>query len=146
MSEIDDLIKLLKEKNIWHELNLTKKELKQALEISMNEEAKALVTDCFRNNPRLEELHGMDKFSQDDIKIIMKYAVNRMYYWLWLKKNYDFSYQKNLKLTHLIYSDIWDDPDIDVEKQLLKDLEIGPKIGLMLISNVIKDKKKRGKK
>ena len=134
MNDIDELIKTLKEKNVWNELKITEKEFEKALTISLEEEAKALVADCFRNNPKIEEIHSRDKISQGEMKKIMKYAVNRMYYWLWLKENINFIYQKNLKLNGLIYSDRWDKPDIDVEKQLEKDSELSPMAVTWLIS------------
>ena len=115
MSEIDDLIKILKDKGVWKELNLTNKEFKEALTISLNDEAKSLVADCFRNNPKIEQLHDYDKISQEDMKTIMKHAVNRMYYWLWLKENYKFIYDMHLKTNHLIYTNKWDVPEIDID-------------------------------
>jgi len=126
MDEFEELIKILKEKNVWDQLEITEEGLEDALSITLEEEAKSLVADCFRNNPTLEYIHGRDGISQEEMKEIMKYAVNRMYYWLCVREISDFIYQKNLKLNGLIYSDIWDDPDIDVEKQMIKDSEITP--------------------
>jgi hypothetical protein len=134
MKDIEKLIKILKKKKVWCQINMTEKEFEKALSISMEEEAKALVADCFRNNPKLEEIHSRNNISQDEMKEMMKYAVNRMYYWLWLKKKINFIYQKNLKLNGLIYSDSWDKPDIDVKKQLEKESEVSPMAVSWLIS------------
>ena len=144
MFEIDDLIELLNEKEIWNELNLTKQEFKKAMKLSMKDEAKSLVADCFRNGP-LEDLHAKGKISQEEMKELMKYAVNRMFYWLWLKKNSNFLYNFELKAYHLIYSNGWDDPDIDVEEQLRKSVEAVNFSGRVLISKAVHDKKEKEK-
>jgi len=143
MSDIDNLIDFLKEKNVWRDLKLTKKEFKKSLEISMNDEAKGLVADAFRNNPCLENLHSEDKISQEEMKTIMKYAVNRIYYWLWLKENSMFLYNMHLKLTHLIYSDRWDNPDIDVEKELQKNKDVDELAAKFLICKATHNKKNK---
>lgn len=142
MFEIDDLIELLNEKELWNELNLTKQEFKKVMKLSIAEEAKSLVADCFRNGP-LEDLHAKSKISQEEMKELMKYAVNRMFYWLWLKENSNFLYNIKLKTNHLIYSSGWDEPDIDVEEQLRKSVETINFSGMVLISKAVHDKKEK---
>jgi hypothetical protein len=49
MFDIDDLIEMLKEEEIYNEFDLTKQDIKKAIKLSMEEEAKSLVADCLRN-------------------------------------------------------------------------------------------------
>jgi hypothetical protein len=53
------------------------KELKK-IQTTIEQQAKAIVADAFRNNHKLEELHANGKISQDDMKTIMKHAVDHV--------------------------------------------------------------------
>jgi hypothetical protein len=110
-------------KKPWEGLGMSKKEFMKVINISKDDEAKALVAYCFRNNPRLEELHCENKISQEDMKTMMKYAVNQMYYFLWLRDESNMFYQAVMRFNHLFFTTKWDDPDIDIEERRLMDIE-----------------------
>lgn len=78
--------------------------------ISTDEEAKAIVSSAFRNNPTLENIHSNDKISQSEMKEIVKFAVNQVNFMLWAKRNHRKFYFKLIKLQNMCYTLDWDDP------------------------------------
>ena len=85
-------------------------------------EAKALVALAFRNGP-IEELHagklcptcsGQPEFSRisdEELKTIMKSAVDTLYRLLWQREYDPEKYQRNVALG-LRYTKHWDDPEL----------------------------------
>lgn len=85
-------------------------------------EAKALVALAFRNGP-IEELHAgitcpvcngkteMPHISDEEMKRLMKSAVNALYRLLWQREYEPAHYQENLTLGHR-YTLHWDDPEM----------------------------------
>jgi hypothetical protein len=90
-------------------------------------EAKNLVALAFRNGP-IEDVHygkdcplcaGKPEYShitQDEMKEIMKKAVDALYNLLWLKKNDPEKYAENLAFGNR-YTRLWDDPGADKRSQ-----------------------------
>ena len=86
-------------------------------------EAKSLVALAFRNGP-IEDIHygkdcphcdGRPEYShitQDEMKNIMKQAVDALYNLLWLKQNDPEKYARTLELGNR-YTRLWDDPRAD---------------------------------
>jgi hypothetical protein len=89
-------------------------------------EAKAITALAFRNGP-IEEIHageacdacrGKPEFSHisdDEIKRIMKAAVNAMYRLLWQRDHDPEAYLKSLTLGER-YTHRWDDPEIETPR------------------------------
>lgn len=85
-------------------------------------ETKALVALAFRNGP-IEDVHAgklcltcggrseYSRVSDEQMKAIMKSAVNRLYSLLWQRENDVADYAKSLALG-MKYSTRWDDPEI----------------------------------
>ena len=85
-------------------------------------EAKAMVALAFRNGP-IEGLHGgkpcaacagrqdVSRISNDEIKAIMKSAVDTLYRLLWQRENDPAAYLRNLELGER-YTVQWDDPEL----------------------------------
>jgi hypothetical protein len=90
-------------------------------------EVKNLVAMAFRNGP-IEDIHygkecplcaGKPEYShitQDEMKKIMKQAVDTLYKLLWLKKNDPDNYAENLEFGNR-YTRLWDDPGADKRSQ-----------------------------
>jgi hypothetical protein len=90
-------------------------------------EAKSIVALAFRNGP-IEDVHygkecplcaGGPEYShitQDEMKKIMKHAVDTLYNLLWLKKNDPEKYAENLEWGNR-YTRLWDDPGADKRSQ-----------------------------
>ena len=86
-------------------------------------EAKSIVALAFRNGP-IEDVHygkecslcaGRPEYShitQDEIKNIMKQAVDALYNLLWIKQHDPEKYARTLKLGNR-YTRLWDDPKTD---------------------------------
>jgi len=84
-------------------------------------EAKMIVALAFRNGP-IEDLHagktcptcsvesGYSRISDEEMKEIMKAAVNSVYSLLWKKDNDSEAYAKSLVLGAR-YTQHWDDPE-----------------------------------
>ena len=84
-------------------------------------EAKMIVALAFRNGP-IEDLHagktcptcsvesGYSRISDEEMKEIMKAAVNSVYSLLWKKDNDSEAYAKSLVLGAR-YTQRWDDPE-----------------------------------
>ena len=85
-------------------------------------EAKAMVALAFRNGP-IEDFHGgkpcaacagrqdVSRISNDEIKAIMKSAVDTLYRLLWQRENDSVAYLRNLELGER-YTKQWDDPEL----------------------------------
>ena len=88
---------------------------------SLAAEAKALVALAFRNGP-IEDLHAgracaacngnpeISHISDEEMKNIMKAAVNKVYSLLWHRENDSEAYGKSLVLGAR-YTQRWDDPE-----------------------------------
>jgi len=74
---------------------------------TLEEEAKALVRLCFRDGP-IEDIHADGRISQQEMKEIMKHAVNMMYHFLKIKEACPEVYAAYIKFFAPPY---WDDPD-----------------------------------
>jgi hypothetical protein len=84
-------------------------------------EAKVIVALAFRNGP-IEDLHAgricptcsadsnYSRISNDEMKEIMKQAVNKVYSLLWQREHDSEAYAKSLILGKR-YSSRWDDPE-----------------------------------
>ena len=96
--------------------------MKMMLDPDLAEEAKALVALAFRNGP-IEDLHAgrpcavcsgnqeISHISDEEMKAIMKSAVNNLYRLLW-QRDYDpMAYQENLALGRRDTLH-WDDPEL----------------------------------
>jgi hypothetical protein len=91
------------------------------LDPSLAQEAKALVALAFRNGP-IEDLHAgrpcvacngnpdISHISDEEMKKIMKAAVNKVYSLLWQGENDNDAYLKSLAMGRR-FSRQWDDPD-----------------------------------
>ena len=100
------------------ELKRNIEEFNKTTKITIEEEAKGIVAMAFRGGP-LEDIHAgeemdipknVSRINQKEMKEIMKYAVDEVNFYLWLKKNRPVFYKcliKNfgVKLTHR-----WDKP------------------------------------
>ena len=85
-------------------------------------EAKAMVALAFRNGP-IEALHGgkpcdacagnqeISRISKDEMKAIMKSAVDTLYRLLWQRENDPAAYLRNLEFGER-YIRQWDDPEL----------------------------------
>jgi len=88
------------------------------------EEAKSLVVLAFRNGP-IEDIHagrscphcaGNQEYSHitdDEMKLLMKNAVNRVYELLWLKTHHPEKYQASVEFGAR-YTSKWDDPEVNL--------------------------------
>ena len=84
-------------------------------------EAKALVALAFRNGP-IEDLHAgrpcaacsgkpeISHISDEEMKTLMKSAVNTLYWLLWLREHDPSTYEEKLALGRR-YTQLWDDPE-----------------------------------
>lgn len=77
---------------------------------------------CFRNGP-VEDMHAEGKLSQEDMKILNKYLVDRMGLLVFLFGLADFDRIKMATHFDAQCGSDWDDPDID---RLLKEFRISP--------------------
>jgi hypothetical protein len=96
--------------------------MKMTLDPELASEAKALVALAFRNGP-IENLHagrpcpacsGLPEISHitdDEMKILMKAAVNALYRLLWKREHDPRSYDEDLALGRR-YISHWDDPGL----------------------------------
>jgi len=87
------------------------------------DQAKALVAIAFRNGP-LEDIHagelcpkceGGPQYSHitdDEMRRLMKFAVDRMYTLLYMREFNLEQYKSLVQLTNLIYTKRWDDPQL----------------------------------
>ena len=96
--------------------------MKMTLDPDLAEEAKALVALAFRNGP-IEDLHAgrpckvcsgnqeISHISDEEMKKIMRSAVNNLYRLLWQRDCDPMAYQENLALGRR-YTSHWDDPEL----------------------------------
>ncbi|MBE7492949.1 MAG: hypothetical protein HS108_14505 [Planctomycetes bacterium] len=86
------------------------------------QEAKAIVALAFRNGP-IENLHagkrcpacagqeGFSRITDDEMKVIMKNAVNQMAKLLWLRDNQPSQYGREIEFGNR-YIREWDEPEL----------------------------------
>jgi hypothetical protein len=84
-------------------------------------EAKAIVALAFRNGP-IEDLHagrpcptctgceGYSRITDDEMKLIMKHAVDHVYYLLLLREEDPFEYESKISFGER-YTAKWDEPE-----------------------------------
>ncbi|MGA7831494.1 MAG: hypothetical protein WCA21_11075 [Terracidiphilus sp.] len=96
--------------------------MKITLDHTLASEAKAMVALAFRNGP-IEALHAgkpcaactgdstVSHISNEEMKAIMKSAVDTVYRLLWQRENDSEHYLKNMALGER-YTARWDDPEI----------------------------------
>ena len=96
--------------------------MKMTLDPDLAVEAKALVALAFRNGP-IEDVHAgkpctvcngnqeISHISDEEMKAIMKSAVNTLYRLLWQRDRDPMAYQENLALGRR-YTSHWDDPEL----------------------------------
>ena len=95
--------------------------MKMTLDADLVVEAKALVALAFRNGP-IEDLHAgrpcttsgnreVSHISDEEMKAIMKSAVNTLYRLLWQRDCDPMAYNQNLALGRR-YTLHWDDPEL----------------------------------
>jgi len=96
--------------------------MKIALDLALAIEAKSMVALAFRNGP-IEALHAgkpcavcsgnptVSHISDEEMKAMMKSAVNTLYRLLWQRKNDSEAYIENLALGQQ-YTKRWDDPEL----------------------------------
>jgi len=104
--------------------------MKMTLESDLAAEAKALVALAFRNRP-IEDLHagkpceicnGRREFSHisdDEMKALMKSAVDALYLLLWEREYDPASYRDRLSLGRR-YTQSWDDPEFRKPGRVLR--------------------------
>jgi hypothetical protein len=97
--------------------------MEMTLDHTLAIEAKTMVALAFRNGP-IEDLHagkpcatcsgnpGVSHISDEEMKTMMKSAVNTLYRLLWQRENDPAAYLENLALGKQ-YTKRWDDPEID---------------------------------
>ena len=98
--------------------------MKMTLDPDLAVEAKALVALAFRNGP-IEDLHAgrpcavcsgnraISHISDDEMKAIMKSAVDALYRLLWLRDSDPVAYKEKLALGRR-FTLHWDDPELKV--------------------------------
>lgn len=98
--------------------------MKMTLDPDLAVEAKALVALAFRNGP-IEDLHAgractvcsgnqeISHISDEEMKTIMKSAVNTLYRLLWLRDSDPAAYNEKLALGRR-FTLHWDDPELKV--------------------------------
>ena len=96
--------------------------MEMTLDHALAIEAKAMVALAFRNGP-IEALHAgkpctvcsgnqaVSHISDEEMKAMMKSAVNSLYRLLWQRKNDSEAYVKNMALGQQ-YTMQWDDPEL----------------------------------
>ena len=97
--------------------------MKITLDHTLASKTKAMVALAFRNGP-IEALHAgkpcavcsgnsaVSHISDEEMKVIMKSAVNTLYRLLWQRKNDSVAYIENIALGQQ-YTMQWDDPDLN---------------------------------
>jgi hypothetical protein len=96
--------------------------MKMTLDTELAAEAKALVALTFRNGP-IEDLHAgrpcavcsgdreISDITDEEMKAIMKSAVNTIYRFLWLRDSDPVTYNEKLALGRR-FTMHWDDPEL----------------------------------
>ncbi|MCZ7608516.1 MAG: hypothetical protein M5U25_21225 [Planctomycetota bacterium] len=92
-------------------------------EEKLGREAKALVALAFRNGP-IENLHagkrcpacagqeGFSRITDEEMKLVMKNAVNQMAKLLWLRDNDPADYERHVEFGNR-YTRAWDEPEFE---------------------------------
>lgn len=78
-------------------------------ETSVADEAKAIVALAFRNGP-IESCHAGDGISDEDMRAIMKHAVDWVYLLLKLRDSGEPFFDAVVQLG-MLFTTAWDDPD-----------------------------------
>jgi hypothetical protein len=76
-------------------------------------EAKAIVALAFRNGP-IEKIHADSRITQDEMRQIIKVAVDRVYTLLWLRDTKPEQLAGILKLGDS-YAQSWDEPELTAD-------------------------------
>jgi hypothetical protein len=96
-----------------------------AIDPLLAKEAKSIAIHAFRNSP-IEDIHagihcprcaGKQKYSHitdDEMKLLNKTAVNRVYTMLWLKTHEPEKYKAFVEIGSLFASG-WDEPELDFQ-------------------------------
>jgi len=107
--------------------------MKITLDPELAAEAKALVALAFRNGP-IENLHAgkpcavcsgksdISHISDEEMKLLMKSAVDALYRLLWMREHDPRSYDEQLALGRR-YTLHWDDPELKKPRRAGLDLE-----------------------
>lgn len=107
--------------------------MKITLDPELATEAKALVSLAFRNGP-IENLHAgkpctvcsgksdISHISDEEMKGLMRLAVNALYRLLWMREHDPRSYGEQLALGRR-YTLHWDDPELKKPRRAGSDLE-----------------------
>jgi len=101
------------------------------LDLTIEQEAKAIVMWSFRGCPTLESIHAgeeqdipenISRISEEEMKQIMKYAVDEAHFFLWLKKNRELVYKSSIIMGSEMTAH-WDKPrnPWNMYQELLKD-------------------------
>jgi len=113
--------------------------MKMTLDLDLAAEAKAMVALAFRNGP-IEDLHAgrpctvcsgnreISHISDEEMKTIMKSAVNTLYRLLWQRDCDPVAYNENLALGRR-YTMHWDDPELKKNNQQRVTPEMTPSTG-----------------
>jgi hypothetical protein len=100
-----------------------KRKLRFTIDPFLAQEAKSIVVHAFRNGP-IEDIHagvgcprcmGKVKYSHitdEEMKLLNKTFVNRVYTLLWLKSNEPETYRSTVEIGSLFASE-WDAPEFD---------------------------------
>ena len=96
--------------------------MKMTLDLDLAQEAKALVALAFRNGP-IEDLHAgspcavcsgrpdISHISNEEMRAVIKSAVNALYHLLWQRDHDPAAYNENLALGRRYTTD-WDAPEL----------------------------------
>ena len=105
--------------------NPSRERRRLAIEPLLAKEAKSIAIHVFRNGP-IEDIHagihcprcaGKQKYShitEDEMKLLNKTAVNRVYTLLWLKTHEPEKYKVFVEIGSLFASG-WDEPEFDFQ-------------------------------
>ena len=77
--------------------------------------AKAITVEAFRNGP-VEDMHAEGKLSDEDMKILNKYMVNKIARLMYLYETGDFTAMEILLSWAAACASEWDEPEIDMEE------------------------------
>lgn len=89
------------------------RERRLAIEPLLAKEAKSIVIHAFRNGP-IEDIHAGSHITDDEMKLLNKTAVNRVYTLLWLKTHEPATYKTVVEMGFLFASG-WDEPEFDFQ-------------------------------
>ena len=103
------------------------------LDLTIEQEAKAIVLWSFRGCPTLENIHSgeeadipdnISRIKEKEMKEIMKYAVDEVSFFLWLKKNRELFYKSFISMGSQMTTH-WDKPrnPWNMYQELLKKID-----------------------